>query len=457
MTVVERAPALNAAVRPTGIAAWAWTLVVLLAASAHAGEAGRRVGDEDETVAAISSDGTTIALRKADRLRVVDLRQGRVGASRLVPEDRIVLLADQAGPLVLIDAGKQVADRLDPFVDRPALQTLRLPRGVVAAAIDAGAGAVAVVTEEAGPGTSGSPKAQRVGRRSCVHRLHFVDGTSARFCPAMLPSPDDAPARPPLLPPQLAFGHAGESIWWLSPRCVAGPPGSAGAATCATGGRRLVLTQLAAATLQPLGSLDSAAPDAPWQPTCAQAPLVDALRLDSEVPGVSFVSRRAEAPGSAALWTVLPRASGLAVGFHCLPAPLDAEPRFDAAGTPLQALIGVAGSAVALDATATTGPRAVAAPRSTGAPRWWVTADGNHAALQQGRLLTALGRDGVLGVATSREVLAALPSRLVWRDGDRAIRAATWEEMVVVPAPPEGLDAVLSWLEAGLLVSRSSR
>ena len=447
---------------------------VAMAQPAMAGEAGRRVGDEDETIAAVSKDGNTIALRKADRVRVVDLRQGRVGASRVVPQARLLLLADQAGPMVIVDLAAGSAERLDAFVDRPARQTLRIPAHVVAATIDAGAGALVVVTDEAAPATTGGRGPVRLGRRACVHRLPFVGGDPVRYCTTLPTSAKTPTTQPQLLQPQLVHGHADASIWWLSPRCTTAsaqqaakggaaaaapkaPPSDAAAAdTCLPGSRALVISRLDATTLQPLGVIDTGGNNAPRLPRCAEAAIPGPMRVDVDDESVSFLSQRADGPASAALWTILPRVSGLAVGFHCLPGDRDGS-RADAVGNPVRALLGVGRSAVALDVAGEGSQTAIAASRGEGAPVWQVAADGAHAAMQQGRLLVAIDRNDVIGVATSRGILATCPSRLVWRDWERSIRSATWEEMAAVPAPPAGLDAVVSWIDVAVQLLASLR
>ncbi len=428
--------------------------IVVLAAPvrpAAAGESGRRVGDEDEEVAALSKDGTTIALRKADRVRVVDLRQGRVGPSRLIAEGRTLLLSDQAGPLVAVDAEGRRAERLDAFHDGPARLWVRLPAHVVAATMDAGAGAVVVATDEAAPATTGGRGPVRLGRRTCLHRLPFVGGQAVSHCETLPTSAKTPSTRPKLLTPQIVHGHADKSLWWLSPRCTEATAGAASAATdgCEPGSRTLRVIRLDAQTLAPLGSLDTAADDGPVLPACAQAAIPGPLRVDVGDESVSFVSQRAEGGAASALWTLLPRSSGLAVGLHCLPGDGDGG-HVDAVGNPTRALIGVGSTAVALDATRADGQLAIAAAYGEGAGVWQVAADGAHAALQRGRLLVAFDRNEAIGVATSRGILASRPSRLIWRDWERAIRSATWEEMVAVPPPPAGLDAVAAWLDVGL-------
>ncbi len=428
-------------------------------------ESARAFGGAEDTIAAWSLDDDAVVLShnrdgRSREVRVVDLRHGRVGASRSVSRDAIALLGADPGTLVVVDPTRRKAERINAFTGGAPMQSLRLPAGVRAAAVDHGAGALFVVAPpEGGPPRGGKAPRRAIGAASageqqlCLYRLSFgpAQGTVAAVapvrCAVFAPGADGFE----LDTPQLAIGKGAAQIWWLQP--------SHWMAGCGGGGEDVRLLLLDAATLQVQADLGTAAEAAGSQPldlpVCAADPVVEAgaqpaLRLDPADGGISFLTRVQGSEMAAALWTVALRSAvdptaGAALAVQCLGVGRGQH----AVGTPSRTMAGIATALVTLDSAKAT-MAAVASPLQSADSRWLVAADAKHAAQHAGDVIVAFDADGPRGVIEGKELLAATARRLIYRDKAGLLRATDWDQVSAIAAPSAGLDAALGLLAAAM-------
>ena len=423
----------------------------------------RAVGSLEDSIAAFSLDDEAVVLsqvsdQRGKEVRVVDLRHGRVGANRSVSREALLLLAAEGSTLVVVDPLRRKAERITSFAGGAPLQTLRLPAGVRAAAIDHGAGALFVVAPpEAGRARGGKGQGRPAkpaldeGLRLCLYRLSFAPAQGATAgaepvrCVAFAPAADGFE----LDTPHLTIGKGAGQIWWLQP--------SHWMAGCGGGGEDVRLLLLDAATLSVHADLATAAESEGSQPldlpACAADPVVElgvqsAMRLDTEDGGVSFLTRVQGSEMAAALWTVALRSAadptaGAAIGVQCLGVGRGQH----AVGTPGRTLAGIASALIALDAVNAT---AVAGPISAADSHWLVATDAKHAAQHAGSVIVAFDVDGPVGVVEAKELLAATAQRLIYRDRTGMLHATAWDELGAIPVPSAGLDAVFGLIAAAM-------
>ncbi|MCB9740142.1 MAG: hypothetical protein H6747_12825 [Deltaproteobacteria bacterium] len=386
-------------VTPRVAASLAATVVLTLVTAAWASEPGRRIGEPGEELLDLSADGEAALLGDAERVRVVDLRHGRVSAWQPRPEGALMRLADEGGAVLFVQPQGKLR-RWPCFALEDKAKVVPIPPGALDLAIDAGGGHVALTTRQQQPPPGPRPQAPSAGGFACVHAL-AVDGT--RTVQRCVPLAEGEVRRP-----RIATSRDGSRLWFWA------------------GGTLLFLD---AASLRVLGSLDVPEPSAlivgevAWRVVLQTADGAAAL----------------SAPEGGSLsgpWTPLSRGAAIAV---------DASGKrvLGAGWTLLREDVGGAAAAVAPAA-------ALASPHP---PQWSISPDSRHAAVQMGDLLAIVRVEptfsilGLLPTIRRGGVLAAHPRRLIWRGADNAIRAAVWSELDTIPAPAAGLDVCLAAAE----------
>ncbi len=375
--------------------------VTSFASHAQGREPGRRIGEPTEQVEAIAADANAVALRDGARVRVVDLRHGRVSTWQDVAPGTQLRLAEDGGTLVLLEAAAGRLIRTLPF-DRSREDGVTPVRpGAFDLAIDAGAGRAALTTtqREPPPGPK-QPEAAPAGY-ACVHLLVLGGPRTLQRC---VVRPDGAPVAS-AENQRLALARDGSRVWWWSDDRLRLLDGSNLAVLA-----ELPLPAVARATMTP--------GERPWWLE---------IRTEREAFSISAADRA----GLRANRTALPRGAALAR---------------DVAG---RRRLGFGWALLREEAT---GPEVALMPAAgfelPAAPRWQLTEQGAWGTVQLAELLVVVRAEptfwiaGLLPTVRRNGAVFAHAARLIWRGADNALRTAPWTELDAIGTPTAGLDVV---------------
>ncbi len=459
-------PSVTSTVLPTARLIGAALLAMALAASAAlaAGQptAGRRIGDSDETVAAVAADGSSAALVRRDeagrQVRAVDLRHGQVAPARVIADDAIIALADEASVMVIVEPSAQRLLRTVPFArDAPVLE-LPIPVDVEALAIDAGAGHLALAAislvepTTPKPGAGQAAQAAAVGPWACVHVVRPRQSAVVQRCLSVSALGGDASAR--IIGQRLAYARDGGSLWWATSLLGANGVGAIHVALLTgdalTVGHTIMLRGGACAGLRAWPGGGGA--DVQFARLGDDGPMTAGGHCDALVA----VTQQAK------------QGAGAAVRLTAMAWPIGAGEAAAAGRDGVRFGLGHAfvglnvattagavdrkGVAAATVRTLTYAPYARAAPADID---WRVADDTGHAAARFGNLAAAFDDSGVIGIFSAASLEFAGADRLIFRAGDGALQAATWGELADFTAPHPGLDIL--WIAVEIAVRITTR